>query len=330
MTAAPAGLRSYQDKDRSSRFNSSLAQAPSAHKTNPTLQRLRTKLENGHISATERKILHTLETQSAAQAQAAAKAKAAINRATQADSMPLSSAQAKARFKCRAHAAEVAAAKAQTQYFPEGPQADDEAGNDATQGAAPSFKKRRIDGGSCDSSRNFWDCFFRQTKCNVKKRQDHNIQGTRHQQHPCGSSDEEEEDDEQRSFGNWDSDSAFDFGSDDCDDDEEEEDNSTGDQQQQHPQQFYKQAAPLLGPAEAFQQLVHFVQGLPTKVKDHRSAAHLKGFASKKVASKADLASAARRIWLAVHPDKNNSPAAQEAARCFNNLLDLFKKKGAL
>jgi len=48
-------------------------------------------------SATERKILHTLETQSAAQAQAAAKAKAAINGATLADSMPLSSAQAKAR-----------------------------------------------------------------------------------------------------------------------------------------------------------------------------------------------------------------------------------------
>ncbi len=39
----------------------------------------------------------------------------------------------------------------------------------------------------------------------------------------------------------------------------------------------------MLGPAEAFQQLVHFVQGLPTKVKDHKSAAHLKGFASKKV-----------------------------------------------
>ncbi|KAA6422018.1 MAG: hypothetical protein FRX49_08036 [Trebouxia sp. A1-2] len=243
--------------------------------------------------------------------------------------MPLSSAQAKARFKCRAHAAEVAAAKAQTQYFPEGPQADNEAGNDAKQGAAPSFKKRRTDGGSCDSNRNFWDCFFRQTKSNVKKRQDHNR--TQHQQHPCGSSDEDEEDNEQCSFGRWDSDSAFDLGSDDCDDDEEEEEeNSARNQQQQHPQQFYKQAAPLLGPIEAFQQLVHFVQGLPNKVQDHRSAAHLKGFASKKVASKADLASAARRIWLAVHPDRNNSPAAQEAARCFNNLLDLFKNKGAL
>ncbi len=49
MTAAPAGLRSYQDKDRSSRLKASLAQTPPAHKTNPTLQRLRTKLENGHI-----------------------------------------------------------------------------------------------------------------------------------------------------------------------------------------------------------------------------------------------------------------------------------------
>ena len=186
------------------------------------------------------------------------------------------------RFKCRAHAAELAAAKAQTQYFPEGPQADDEPGNDATQGAAPSFKKRRIDGGSGDNSRNFWDCFFRQTKCNVKKREGHNR--TPHQHHPCGSSGEEEEDDEQCPFGSWDSDSAFDCGSDDCDDDEEEEgENSAGNQQQQHPQQFYKQAAPVLGPPEAFQQLVHFVQGLPTKVKDQKSAAHLKGFASKKV-----------------------------------------------
>ncbi len=48
-------------------------------------------------SAVEKKILHTLETQSAAQAQAAARAKAAINKAAQTDSVPLTSAQSKAR-----------------------------------------------------------------------------------------------------------------------------------------------------------------------------------------------------------------------------------------
>ncbi len=122
-------------------------------------------------------------------------------------------------------------------------------------------------------------------KPNVMSRSIKTTTVLQHRQHPCGSSDEEEDDDERCSFGSWDSDSAFDFGSDDCDDDEEEKGNSAGNQQQQHPQQFYKQAAPLLGPTEAFQQLVQFVQGLPNKVKDHNSAAHLKGFASKKVST---------------------------------------------
>ena len=48
------------------------------------------------------------------------------------------------------------------------------------------------------------------------------------------------------------------------------------------------------------------------------------------VATKAELASAARRVWLAVHPDKNRSPAAPEASQKLSNLLDNLKHKGAL
>ena len=48
------------------------------------------------------------------------------------------------------------------------------------------------------------------------------------------------------------------------------------------------------------------------------------------VLTKTDLSSAARRIWLAVHPDKNHSQAAQEATTALGNLLDSLKRNGAL
>ena len=48
------------------------------------------------------------------------------------------------------------------------------------------------------------------------------------------------------------------------------------------------------------------------------------------VISKSDLASAARRVWLAVHPDRNKAPGAQEASQSLSTILTSFKKKGAL
>lgn len=48
------------------------------------------------------------------------------------------------------------------------------------------------------------------------------------------------------------------------------------------------------------------------------------------VVDKSDLSSAARRIWLAVHPDKNSAPAAQEVSKALSILLDSLKVKGVL
>lgn len=48
------------------------------------------------------------------------------------------------------------------------------------------------------------------------------------------------------------------------------------------------------------------------------------------VVSNTDLSSAARRIWLAVHPDKNSSPGAEAACHSFSSLLGSLKSKGAL
>ncbi len=180
------------------------------------------------------------------------------------------------RFKCRAHAAEIAAAKARTDYLPEGPQAEEEATHESAQPTANNFKKRRLDS-SHNSSRDFWDCYFHQNKRSVKR-----FKKQQHSQHPGASSDDD--DDADHDEDDW----AFMSDSDGCSDDygEAEEENSAGNGQQQQPQSFYKQVDQLLSPAMAFHQLVQLVQGFSSRVKEHKAAAHLKGFVTKKVCVK--------------------------------------------
>lgn len=190
--------------------------------------------------------------------------------------------RADCRFKCRAYAAEIARAKAQTSYVPEGPQPEEEANTGSEQLAPPSFKKRRIDSlQNTHSSRDFWDCYFHQNKRNVKKSQSQHSQ--QRSQKISASSDDDA--DQWHTDNDW----GFASDSDNCSDDhgEEEEEGAEGNQQQQQPpQSFYKQLrGAVMTSTVAFQQLVKFVHGLPNSVKDQKAAAHLKGLATKKVGS---------------------------------------------
>ena len=175
------------------------------------------------------------------------------------------------RFRCRAHEAEIAAAKARTCFVPEGPQAEEENPSVAAEPSNPSFKKRRID--RPHTSRDFWDCYFRQTKQPARRKAHKQQPGSNVGRDEAGSDDDSDD----CSFDSWGS-SVF---SDDEDEVEGKETNA--DSEQQHPERFYKQAAPVISPALAFQQLVKFVQGLSNKIKEHKGASHLKGFASRKV-----------------------------------------------
>ncbi|KAL3133988.1 hypothetical protein ABBQ32_008428 [Trebouxia sp. C0010 RCD-2024] len=325
MTAAPAGLQAYRKIKKQHQLKrcdqQSHTQVPDSALP---LRRLRDKLEKGCISSVERSVLHVLESQTAAQAQAAARAKAAINRAAQADYEPLTVAQTEARFKSRARAVEVAAAKARTLYTPEGPQTEGQEANDPD--AAPrNFKRQRTN--KALSSQEYWDCYFHRNQRNSRVSKPEPAPQT------CGDDDEEEDqyDQDPLSSGAEGSDSdsdCIDLDSDDNSDKAEE--GCAGQQHQQHPQSFYKQPVCIVTVASAFQQLVKFVKQLPPQVNEDKAAAHLTTFESRKVLTKSDLASAARRIWLAVHPDKNCAPAAKEATVALGNLLNSLKEKGAL
>ena len=179
------------------------------------------------------------------------------------------------RFKCRAHAAEIAAAQARTTYIPEGPPAEEEAGQDASNARQTKRQRTNGTGASC-SSHEYWDCFFKKTRPKVKRqhRQVEDIDADL-------DGDLDEEEDVAAGWGFCSSDS-------DCGDfayDESESDDEYGTDRQQEPGYFYKQAPALLSPAAAFQQLVQLLGRLPKSVMDDTAAAHLKGFESRKVRS---------------------------------------------
>ena len=174
------------------------------------------------------------------------------------------------RFKSRARAAEVAAAKARTHYTPEGPNAEDQEAN--TQDAAPhNFKRQRTS--KSRSNQEYWDCYFHRNQRSARAR---NPQPA----HQTCSDIEEEEDFDQNSFSSCDEGSDSDGDCIDLDSNEEEQEEYAG---QQHPQSFYKQPPCIMSVPSAFQQLVNFVRQLPLRVKDDRAAAHLKTFEARKV-----------------------------------------------
>lgn len=62
----------------------------------------------------------------------------------------------------------------------------------------------------------------------------------------------------------------------------------------------------------------------------HKKQATLKRSCAVQISNKQDLTSAARQIWLAVHPDKNHASDAQAASQDFGKLLDSLKAKSLL
>ena len=174
------------------------------------------------------------------------------------------------RFKSRAHAVEVAAAKARTHYAPEGPSVEEEEASG--QDAAPhAFKKQRTS--KSRHNQEYWDCYFHRNACFAKASRPQPV-------HHTGTDSEEEDEEDQGAFSSWDEGSDFEGGCFDLDSDEEAEEEYAG---QQHPQSFYKQPTCLMSVPAAFQQLVDFVKQLPSRVKDDKAAAHLKTFEARKV-----------------------------------------------
>lgn len=187
----------------------------------------------------------------------------------------LSSIQSICRLKSRVRAVEIAAAKARTNFIPEGPLAEEQEakGPDAYNAAPHNFKRQRTS--KAYSNQEYWDCYFHRNQRASQPQPAHQTCDT----------DEEEDGNDQDPFSSCDQGSDPDSDCIDLDSDEEAEQECAGQQHQQHPQSFYKQPPCLMSVTSAFQQLVNFVKQLPQRVKDDKAAAHLKTFESRKVQS---------------------------------------------
>ena len=183
------------------------------------------------------------------------------------------------RFKSRTRVAEIAAAKARTNYIPEGPQAEEEEAK-GEEGEKPNFKRQRTS--KTHSNQDFWDCYFHRNERNVRRKSQPVDESSDHEEEEDGEADDEEQFDHCQQASDSDSDCI------DLDSDGEAH-ASGGQQQQQHPQNFYKQPPRMLSPAAAFQQLVTFVQQLPAQITADKAAAQLKTFGAKKVCSSRQL-----------------------------------------